>query len=390
MFLLGIIRFLLGTIRFSVDGGYPEKFLSLAAFTGVRMWNIRRKGSAITASTLKKNNQKLLSAAKRSGVTLHIDNQKGAPYLLNRYHRRAGVFIGLVILLITVWFFASFIWTVQVTGNSATPSDEITEVLNDLGMKAGAFPLMLNLKDIEQKAMTKLPGLAWMHIEMRGTTAVVKVRERVYPPDISPELPCNVVASQTGQIVKIQPYEGKAMVRVGDTIPQGGLLVSGVIDCQNGVVRFVHARASVTALVKRDLTVSVPYKQTVRLPTGKESSLYTIKLFTTEIPLYWSKPGGDSNRSVYDNWMNVFGVRLPIGVSTNVYRFVEVKQQTVSKEQAYDQAMKKLAAEEGVQLSGVQIKSRQIESKPDGSGYTLIGHYLCQQEIAVQQEIQIS
>lgn len=385
-----VLRYFQGTVRFSVDGGYPEKFLNRAAAAGVRMWDIGRSDTAIYASAFSRSRKKLEAAAAKSGVTLRILSRRGVPYKLKRYRRRVGIFAGAAVFLAVLFFFSSFIWTVGVTGNSETPTDQIIGVLAGYGVRPGAFPLLLNVKKIEQDALVRLPGLSWMHIDIRGSRVTVKVRERIYPPDIVPDaLPCNIKAAQTGQILLIEAYQGQAVVKKGDAVQKGDLLVSGVIDGKNDTVRFVHAHAKIVAKVQRSLEVSVPYTQVLQVPTGARETRRTLFIFGLNVPLYFKEPAGESNRTYTQSRAEIFGVTLPVGVTTTVYEKTEKRQVTLTQSAAERQARRLLAAKEKTELSGAQILSRTLASKPGKTGYTLTGKYDCKEDIALSEEILI-
>lgn len=391
MFLQRILRYFQGNIRFTVDGGYPEKFLNMAAASGVRLWDVGRKDTAICATTFSRNVKKIEAAAEKSGVVLHVLSRKGVPYQFKKYHKRTGIFLGVAIFAAILLFFSSFVWTIEVTGNKETSSAEILNVLYSYGVRPGAFPLLLNVKQIEQSTMMKLPGVSWLHIDIKGSRVIVRVKERVYPPDIVPEsIPCNIKASQTGQILLIEPYQGQAAVKKGDAVHKGDLLVSGVIDCQNNLVRFVHANAKVIARVDHTLTVNVPYSQFKQVPTGKRETLNTLNIFAWDVPLYFKEPSGTYNRFYYQNRASIFGVSLPLAVTQTVYEKTVRKQVRLSQSEAANEAKKQIATQESIQLSNADIKSKKYESKTDKNGYTLVGKYICEEDIAVSEEIQIS
>jgi similar to stage IV sporulation protein len=65
---------------------------------------------------------------------------------------------------------------------------------------------------------------------------------------VDKDTPCNIVASRDGIIQEMVVLEGQAVVKVGDTVKKGQLLVSGLFEDSDTLTsRFVHAMAQVKA-----------------------------------------------------------------------------------------------------------------------------------------------
>lgn len=117
MFLLRMIQYLLGTVRLRAEGGSPEKFLNLVAQRDISLWDIRLKDGMLTAGALSRSLKRLRPLAGQAGVVLSVEARKGLPHLAKRFAGRTGLLIGTVLFLALVWFFSSFIWEIDITGN---------------------------------------------------------------------------------------------------------------------------------------------------------------------------------------------------------------------------------------------------------------------------------
>lgn len=391
MFFLRIIQFLLGSVRFSADGGFPEKFLNLAAREGIMLWNIRRRGTAVEASVLRRRYARLGPLAMRSGVRLAVLAKEGLPYRATRYTRRRGILIGTALFFTLLWFFSSFIWTVEITGGSSSSTGEIEQVLSDLGLRPGTFVLMINKKAIEQQALLRLTDLSGLTINIHGTDAVVEVRERTWPPDVVPAgTPCNVKAGRTGQIVDIQTYAGQALVHDGDAVTEGEVLISGLMEDKTGGIRSVHASGKAIARTDRELAVTVPFSDRETLPSGKAFDRRTLEIFGFRIPLYWGAPKGHCRQTVSDSRMRLFSLELPLGVETRHCQPLAEKTVTRTAAQAKALALQQLADKEKTELAGAKILTKTPVEKQEASSYTLTAHYTCEENIAFEEIIQIS
>lgn len=391
MFFLRIIQFLLGSVRFSADGGFPEKFLNFAAREGIMLWNIRRRGTAVEASVLRRRYGRLAPLAMRAGVHLTVLRREGLPYRARKYTRRRGILIGGVLFFAVLWFFSSFIWTVEITGNHSTPTAEIEQVLGELGLRPGAFPLLLHKEAIEQQALLRLTDLSGITINIHGTQADVEVRERTWPPDVVPaDTPCNIKAARTGQVIDIQTYAGQPLIHDGDSVTAGEVLISGVVEDKTGGIRTVHASGRAIARTSRDLTVTLPYSEREVREDGRSFDRRTLEIFNFRIPLSLGAPKGRFRQTVTESPLRLFGLRLPFGVQTRTYQPLREETVTRTPAQARQLAAQRLAAQEKIELSGVKVLSKAPEEKEDPSSFTLTVHYACEENIAFEEVLQIS
>lgn len=391
MFLLRMIQYMMGYVRFRADGGSPERFLNLASRSEIALWKIKSKGGVLYASVLARNFRRLHPLAVAAGVTLTREAEIGLPFRAKRFRKHVGVLVGVLFFMGLVWFFSSFIWEIDVAGNQTVSTAQVEHVLEDLGLKPGAFSMFLQVRYIQNGLLLRIPDLSGVTINLHGSTAYVRVRERRYPPDIVPaSLPCNIKAARDGQIIRMETSEGKPLVKDGEAVTAGQLLISGMVEDKDGAVRILHAQGTAVARTKRDISVTVPFHATVRSETGQASKRYSLDMFGYGIPLYFGAMKGDYDRFIYTNRLEFFGVRLPVSVTAHVYRACRPMKVTYSPAQAAKAAEKQLAEKEKTEFSGVKVLSRTTESKTDAAGYMLTAHDVCEEDIALTEAIQIS
>lgn len=248
--ILRLWNYLIGYLIIKVEGLSLEKFINLTISNGVFLWGIRRSGyTTMTACISVSGFKKLKGIARKVRCRVRIVDKKGLPFLLVRLRRRKMLFVGLAAFFIILYGLSSFIWTVDVEGNVKVPEDKLLNALAKYGIKPGAFKKGLDISAIENRLVIDVPDIWWASIQLKGTKAIVKVVEAAQPPPmIDKDTPCNIVASKDGIIHEIVVLEGQPLVKQGDTVKKGQLLVSGVVeDSETMTTRFVHAMAQVVA-----------------------------------------------------------------------------------------------------------------------------------------------
>lgn len=250
MLILRLWNYIVGYLVIRVDGLSLEKFINLTISNGIFLWGIKRSGYTTMAACISISGfKKLKGIARKVRCRVRIVDKRGLPFLLVRLRHRKMLLMGLTAFLIILYGLSSFIWTVDVEGNVKVPENKLLNALAKYGIRPGAFKKGLDISAIENRLVIDIPDIWWVSIQLKGTRAIVKVVEAAQPPPmVDKDTPCNIVASKDGIIHKMVVLEGQPMVKEGDTVKKGQLLVSGVVeDPETLATRFVHAMAQVTA-----------------------------------------------------------------------------------------------------------------------------------------------
>jgi len=393
MFIIKFIRYLKGYVMFTATGVFLERFLNMIVRKGVNVWDVQKKETVLTACTDVRSYKSLRPYAKKTGVRLRVKQRYGTPFKVRRYHKRVGLLVGTLFFLIFLCAMGQFIWRIEVVGNVEVSSDEILSTVNELGLKTGAFKGKLNARDIERTALLRLQHLSWIAVNIDGSTATVEVRERVMPPEMFPDhdTPCNIVASQTGLITYMEVYEGQNILKVGDTVKQGDVIVSGIIEDKKGQATYKHARAKVIAQTEYEITVEQPLVKDEKVMKGLQKHRRYLRIFGVDFPLFIYRPfkvAYDLKREAQP--LNLFGISLPMTFVDETYDFYVMEQHPITKEQAKREAEAVLLQKETEELKTAKIIEKELEEQDLDNMYKIKAKYLCNIDIAKQQEILIN
>ena len=127
---------------------------------------------------------------------------------------------------------------------------------------------------------------AWLWIHLDGNKATVSVKERTPIPDmVSAEDYSNCVASRDGVVVGIMPRKGRQIVKIGDVVKKGDLLISGISETKTGEVRYVHADGIVMAKTWYTKNGIYNHTRTDRYLTGKSKKVYYLEIAGNRMPI---------------------------------------------------------------------------------------------------------
>lgn len=385
-----LLRFIVGYVEFSFRGGFVERFMTLCKNASVKLWGITGKDGEMVACIRRSSFKKLRKYRRMSHVKIKIVSRHGLFVILRRYKLRVGLAIGAIVFFALFFVMSQFIWTIEISGNNRLSNDDVLYTLERCGITTGMKKAGFDPNTAVSHLYLENSGIAWIALNVRGTTLYVELRERVYPPDMLPQnRPCNVVSGFTGQIIRMWVYDGQRAVHEGDAVVKGQLLVAGVVEDREGAVRYTHARASVIGAARIEKQVTIGYSQTKTTISEEEKTRFEFGILEFKIPLYFSKPDLTYDRSETVKRLTLFGAEFPIYIRKIAFHEVTVSEYTLTEEQSLAYAMSELALFESEDLAGAKITERDIQKTVTDQGVTLSVVYSCEIEMAVEQEIKL-
>ena len=369
-FVVWFLRFLQGFVRVRLSGKTPEKILNAASESRIYLWDSRITPEGIESFVSVKDFKALRSVLQGSGAKIHILKKCGMPFKIYKNRKRAGIAAGLAIFLIFLKFMSGFIWIIEVTGNTATSTDEIISAAEKIGIHEGLRRSDTDPKARREKLLLQINTLAWASLNVEGCRLTVNVSEIKNSPS-QKDSASNLKAAADGIITKIDVNSGDCLVKTGDTVKKGDILVSGITE-RDGGTEFVRSSGSITAVTGRSVTVSGKYRQTEMVKTGEKRKKTVLELFGAKIPLY---PGKETRK--YDFELNsyilsVFGQKMPIKAHTKTFYYLEEHDVNYSEEALCEKLQKEI---DGIlkkeKVENYTIENREIEAIPDGISLTL-------------------
>ena len=330
MAFIRLLRLICGCVGFYAEGGFPERFINLCSVRGIPLWGLSTQNGRIFAYTTLNGYMRIRECAVKSGMRLKHTKTVGMPFFASRYRRRAGVLCGLGVFFAVIGMLSSMVWTIDITSNSKVTDEEILAVLSQAGLKPGVFKDSISAPEIRFFALSHLPDITYLTVNLIGSSVQVDVTERVECPEIpNDETPCDVISAVDGQLAVLELYSGTKLHSVGEAVSKGEVLVGGFAELADGSVRFQHAAAYAVINTQISIESDILYP-TDTLYRETEEKHTTLHFFGFDIPLFIfskSKPN-----YVRNNCFTVNNVRLPIGYTQKIYTSFHEKKLVYNKE----------------------------------------------------------
>ena len=345
MYIQIIKNYLSGYVRIIVEGFFIERFINLCLKNGILLWNSKRKKATLLEVNIPvKDFKKVVGLAKQTDNKVKIKSKKGFPFVAHQYKKRKIFFSFLCLIVVSILFLSNFVWNIEIIGNQTISKEEILQNLKEQGLNIGNFKKNVDTKAIVNNMRLNRNDLAWIGIELKGTNAIVKIVEAAQKPDIVQEDEyCNIVATKDGMIVKVNALNGTPLVKEGDTIKKGTVLVGGWLEGKYTGMRYVHANGEVKAKVWYEEKEKIELNQVITRQTENTERKYSVRINNFTINFYKTLSKFQKYDTIEENKkLKLFSdFYLPIEIlkKTN-HELIEVKQ-SYTKEEAKEQAISK-------------------------------------------------
>ncbi len=384
--MLWLFRFISGFLCIKIMGDSPETLLNIAAINRITLWDLRCCKGFISGKVSIKGFKRLRLLRKRGVHSIKISSRCGLPFFVAKNKNRIGFLTGVCLYFAVLITLSSFIWCINAEGQISVPESEVITLCDELGIRLGTPKSRIKEKNYAELLLLRDERFAWCAFNVEGCVLNVNLTET--QDNEKSETPSNLKAGYSGIIKRIDVTTGTVCKTVGEQVNVGELLVSGVETDARGT-RFVRSNGVITAETVREFKAKGRFKTEKSIPTGIIKRQSVLELFGLKLPLFLGKVKGNYTADTSVKQARLFGVKLPISLTTKQYKITEKKKINYTEKQLVDileKDIKKQLKECNTDKSEL-IKSDIIRTEGE---IELVYSYKCTENIALQEEILIN
>ena len=278
-----------GYVKIRISGESKERFLNMCRMKKVRMWDLREeavetkdtheKEAAIVMCMGSRELLESKNAIRKSGVKVDVLEKNGVPFLIRHVKKRIVFAVGILFCLAFLIAMMQKIWCIRVEGNQKVTNEEMITFLSELDVGIGCNISQLSYEDLEFEIRERFPDITWVSVVRKGTTLIVRIKENeFYNQTAVYEDHTDLTADYDGVILSMVVRQGVPLVKIGDTVAKGDILVQGavpVLDENAQICKYQYCHAQAYILIR----TTQQYVQTI-------DRVHEVKIYGTPVRSY--------------------------------------------------------------------------------------------------------
>ena len=386
-----ILEYVSGYVNIVIEGYYIEQFINICNNKQIDLWNIKKENSIkVYASVCITDFKKLKQICKKTKCKIKIQSKKGLPFIIKKYKKRKFFFIFLLLIILTIIILSNFIWNIEIESDADIPKEEILELAQSEGLEIGKRKGAIDTKAVINKIRLERDDISWVGIEIDGTNATIKlVKADEKPEIINDDEYCNIVADKNAMILKVSAQNGTPLVKEGDIVTNGDVIVAGWMEGKYTGKQYVHAQAEIQAKVWYTTIEKVYLQETKKVETGEAKSSYSVKINNFQINLPKSLPKFQKYDTINENKKLKLFSNFYLPFEIVKYTYTEYEENTVvhSIEEAKQMGVDKAAETLKENIEGKEILDKQVTVKQYNNYIEVQVTYEVEENIGVEEKI---
>jgi len=323
-------------------------------------------------------------------VRYRISNPRGLYGILLQNKRRMGIFIGAALFAVMLFLSSDVVWDVRIEGADREEESKILHELSSAGLDVGKRWSKLDKSQIEINMLSASESVAWLNINRRGTVAYVKVSDKIlYQDEEKPTGYASIVAVCDCVIEEIIVESGYPMVKKGESVRAGEVLISGVIPTELGG-GFCYAAGEVIGRYSEDISVFI--ERTVREKVYSEPILSrtSINFFGGDVNIFKKYRHSYGECDIIEKTEHVtVGKRLPISVSKTYIQPYVTESRELSDDEIISLASDKLRRELLIFLKDKEARRMITSGNFSENGYEMVCKTVVSSDVTKIQEFEV-
>lgn len=211
--------------RIKVEGVNIDRVYKTLMKNKINMSNIDRPDYKILYFNVKTNQvKKTLELIDSPSYKTKIENYFGFSCLVNFLKRRFAFVISFVIFFSLLFINTILISDIKIYGNETILTEQILQVLSEKGVKKLALIDSIDTEKCEEILLNNFDEMSLISVVKVGNNLIINVKEKTLNNLIN-DSNGSIVSNYYGQITEIEVMQGTPLVKQGDIVKQGDVLV---------------------------------------------------------------------------------------------------------------------------------------------------------------------
>lgn len=296
--IIRLLNYIFGYIVAEVYGEKKERFINLIRKRQISIWKITDVEDGYRFNMYAKDFKLLKDILRKTGMRIRIKERYGLPFLLFKYRKRKAFALGILTAFVICYGMSLFVWDISVEGNYSYTKYEILNFLKENNIYHGMKKDSVDCEAIEKKIRNNYFDITWVSVELKGTRLIVHMRENFDDAGLKEDVLSEyedgkgymLVSNKDATIESIITRTGKPLVKQGQQVSAGDVLIDGKFDIQGDYEEYIRteyvvADGDVYGQVVYSYNEEINREYINKKYTGKEKTYARLRLNDNSIEL---------------------------------------------------------------------------------------------------------
>ncbi len=274
-----------GGIRFNINGLNIEKLLNRLYGMGLPLYNVSRTQYKNLCFTVPSScGKKVIAVLDKLCYNYTKAEQKGIFTLIKSALKRAGLIAGAALFALGAFASAFFLYEIRIYGCDRVDPLSVLKSVNEAGAEEKTF-FRADSAKVERAIYSNFSLVAFVSAQYKGVVLYIKIVETENPPDVIDSTPKDLTASHRGKISKLLVYQGTPLVKAGDTVEKGQVIIGGYRESPDGSRIPVRAMGEAYGVVELVYTEVFERVKSIECRSGRSITEKHIEFAGMKFPI---------------------------------------------------------------------------------------------------------
>lgn len=282
-----------GYVHASVPLKNAERFINILPNHNIAACKFQVIGEQCRFRIDRRSYLALRPVVRKTGMYPQIHKKCGGYYIYRRILKHSGLYLGILTFGILMYILSLFLWDIEFSGIRVHTEDQILRFLTEYGIGFGCRSDRIDCAALETAIRKEYSDIGWVSVEIRGSRMMIRIKEAAFKDKkvTENEGQSHIIAGQNGIVTGMIVRSGTPMVRIGDSVKKGDVLIAGEINTVNEYNELIMSNpvyADGDVRLKSELTYKdgVPLSFVMKKMTGNKRTGYSLSLFHKKIFSY--------------------------------------------------------------------------------------------------------
>lgn len=329
-----MINYIKGYYIIVIEGVDTEKYLNFICKNNIPIYDVKRINKVkLEFKVSRRDYKKIKSIYRGNKFKIKVKQKLGIPFLARRIYKHKIMLLSGIVSLLLLLVTTQFITDVKIECPEGIDKEVLQEQLQECGLKPGTYKKSIDRRAIRDYIMKEIDEVAYVSINIKGTNVFVSITKKDDNKVKDTNLNYfNVIASKNGIIEKVIARSGESVVKTGDIVQKGDLLIQGAN---------ASSMPEVWATTFYESNQKKAYIQFKNNRTGNSKKVYSINFYGKKFEIMRSIKYKDYEIENKVHQIKIGDYTFPVKIVTSTFYEIEKKQVKVSMDKLKEDLKKR-------------------------------------------------